>query len=281
LAHYYNDDTFCSDFAFAIKDKNNELSNKLKYLSKLEKIKLETEADHKGLFYALMAGYNPLDIYPLLLDKIYANYNLPNEMEGYPSLEERKAINLQVQKKVMHLYNSFIAGIKAFEKDNYDEAIKQFEELNKSFPSRENYNNLGVAKTMKAIQNKPLSRAESKYPDRFKYPLSIDKESRLKQSVSYRSALSDKQYQEMIALLKSAQKDFEKAISLDTNYTQSYINLACVYDLLGNPMAAIGKIKELPAKEQQTENAQRILAIAYYNVEFEGKAERIWKKLKM
>ena len=83
----------------------------------------------------------------------------------------------------------------------------------------------------------------------------------------------------MEKLLKSAKADFEKAIQLDPNYSTSFINLACVYDLLGNPEAAIGKIKELPLVEQKKTNAQRILAIAYYNLDSESKADEIWKKL--
>jgi tetratricopeptide (TPR) repeat protein len=83
----------------------------------------------------------------------------------------------------------------------------------------------------------------------------------------------------MQSLLKRAQKDFEKAISLDDSYVQSYINLACVFDLLGNPMAAIGKIKELPKKQQESTDAMRILAIAYYNLKMEERAEEFWSKI--
>lgn len=83
----------------------------------------------------------------------------------------------------------------------------------------------------------------------------------------------------MVLLLKSAQKDFNKAISLDVNYTKAYINLACVFDLLDNPNAAIGKIKELPKKEQELKSSMRILAIAYYHADMEEKAREIWKKL--
>ena len=83
----------------------------------------------------------------------------------------------------------------------------------------------------------------------------------------------------MFNLLKSAQKDFEKAISLDSNYTIGYINLACVFDLLDNSEAAIGKIKELPLDKQKLVEAQRILAIAYYHADNEKKADAIWQEI--
>jgi len=89
----------------------------------------------------------------------------------------------------------------------------------------------------------------------------------------------DNQQEQMTFLLKSAQKDFEKAIALDNTYTKSYINLACVFDLLQNPEAAIGKIKELPIEQQKEVDAQRILAIAYYHADNEKKAEELWTEL--
>lgn len=280
LAHYYNDHTFCTDFAFAIRKDQINLSSKLKALSKTEKLALETEADHKGLFYSCMAGYKPFNVYPKLLDAIYNEYNLPEKTSGYPSKSERKSVNLQAQEKVKKLYTLFLEGITSGKKGNYNGAIESFKELNSYFPSRENYNNLGVFKTLKAMEYRTISRAESKNPNRFKYPLSIDHNSLLKQPSAYRS-LNENDFAIMESLLKSAQKDFEKAISLDEKYTQSYINLACVFDLLDNPMAAIGKIKELPLPKQKNNSAQRILAIAFYHAELETKANNIWTELNL
>ena len=80
-------------------------------------------------------------------------------------------------------------------------------------------------------------------------------------------------------IVQPAQKDFEKAISLDPNYTMAFVNLACVFDLLDNPEAAIGKIKELSKEQQNTNEAKRILAIAYYHADNENKAAEIWKEI--
>ena len=86
----------------------------------------------------------------------------------------------------------------------------------------------------------------------------------------------------MLQLLKVAQKDFQEAIRLDPNFTKGYINLACVYDLLGNPNAAIGTIKDLkPIEQQKSTDAQRILAIAYFHDKQENKANDIWNELKI
>lgn len=278
LAHYYNDHTFCSDFAFAVSKENKLLASKLKLVSRTEKMSLETQADHKGLFYAAIAGYAPFEIQPQLLDAIYQTYQLKEENLGYPSKSERKEIAKTAQEKAATLYLVFKKGLQALEENQYDLAIAFFEEINQHFPSRENYNNMGVAKTLKALDLKVLSSEEYNYPRRFLYPLEIDNTSRLNQSATRGNGGSQEQ---MMVLLKSAQKDFEKAISLDISYSKSYINIASVFDLLDNPEAAIGKIKELPIEKQKETEAQRILAIAYYHADNEKKAEEIWEELNM
>lgn len=274
LAHYYNDHTFCSDFAFAMSKNNKEYAGKLKLVSKTERMSLETQADYKGLFYSAIAGYTPFEIQPQLLDAIYKAYQLKDENSGYPSKSERKEIAQNALKKTNDLYLLFQKGLKAKENKKYEEAIVAFEEVNNYFPSRENYNNIGVVKTLQALELKTLTSEEYNYPKRFLYPLEIDNTSRLKQNGT--RSTTESQQEKMTALLKNAQKDFEKAIALDTYYTKSYINLACVFDLLNNPEAAIGKIKELPVEKQNEIDAQRILAIAYFHAEDEYKAKGIW-----
>jgi len=276
LAHYFSDHTFCSDYAYAVKDKNASLVPALKKASLDEKIGKETEADQKGFFYAAAAGFSPFDLQSDLIDKIYTAYQLPENLAGYPTMQQRKVIAKDSEEKAQELYAHFKAGLKAMEAKRYDEAILAFETANSFIPFRENYNNIGVAKTRKALLLRVKTREEFNYPDRFLYPVEIENKSRLAQEIT-RSI--DDNNELMETLLKSAQKDFEKAIVLDPNFTKGYINLACVYDLLDNPNAAIGKIKELSKEEQNSLEAQRILAIAYFHLEQETKAIEIWKEL--
>lgn len=277
LAHYYNDHTFCSDFAFAMRD-NAQLSGKLKQLSKSEKIALETEADLKGLFYATSAGNNPFKIYEQLLDKIYTIYKLNDNVEGYPSKKERIAIQSKAKEKIMQLYMVFQQGIDSGITGDYTTAIDKFNTLNRYFPSRENYNNIGVYYTYQALSIYPVNRAAYKNPDRFKYPLKIEKESRLVLKPKTRSNGIKEQKIIKEALL-NAQKAFEKSIALDPNYFNSYINLACVYDLLDNPEAALGKLKELPQEVQNLKRSKKIKAIAYYHMDLNQKAEALWEEV--
>lgn len=279
LAHYYYEHDFCSDFAYAIRNKSVPFSTGLKLINKNQKIIYETQADDKGLFYAAIAGYNPFEIQPKILDAIYQFYQLKEVNIGYPTKAERKAIAQNALAKSQKLYAVFQEALKAKENKEYGKALTLFEEVNRDFPSRENYNNIGVIKTLQALNFKVLAKEEFDHPKRFLYPLEIDNTSRLNQN-STRGNDDDEKQEQMTALLKSAQKDFEKAISLDANYTTAYVNLACVFDLLDNFEAAIGKIKELPLDKQTSVDAKRILAIAYYHNENEMKAEAIWKELK-
>jgi tetratricopeptide (TPR) repeat protein len=277
LAHYYNEHSFCTDFAFAIRNKNEVFSKKVKLIDKNQKIIYETQADDKGLFYAAIAGYEPFEVQPKLLDTIYTQYQL-KDADGYPTKVQRKEIAKNALLKAKRLFETFTLGLKYIQEKNYDKAIEAFNTVNNDFPSRENYNNLGVAKTRKAILLKVRTSEEYKFPDRFLYPLEVENKSRLAQETT-RS--NNDRAQQMTELLLSAQKDFQEAIRLDPKFTKGYINLACVFDLLKNPEAAIGKIKELSFEQQNEPDVRRILAIAYYNADMEKKAEEIWIGLKM
>lgn len=278
LAHYYGDHTFCSDYAYAIKDKNKSLAIDIRNSSLNSRIEKETEADQKSFFYSAAAGYAPFGLQSILIDKIYKEYQLPDVQKGYPSKQERIDIAKNAEEKAKQLYAYFQSGLKAMEEKQYDEAITAFTNANGFIPFRENFNNIGVAKALKALNLKVLTKEEVDFPKRFQYPFEVDNTSRLQKEQT--RALDDDS-DAMSDLLQTAKKAFEEAIRLDPSYTMGYTNLACVYDLLGNPEAAIGKVKELPINTQKELDAQRILAIAYYHADNEKKAEEIWENLKM
>lgn len=277
LAHYYNEHEFCTDFAFAIRNKNEVLYNKVKLINKNQKMIYETQADDKGLFYAAIAGYEPFEIQPKLLDAIYTSYQLKDEV-GYPTKLERKDIANNAIVKSKQLYEVFKQGLRQIKDKNFDSAIESFTIVNNSFPSRENWNNMGVAKASKALLLKPKKSEEYKFPNRFLYPLEVENKSRL----SLETTRNDiDRGQQMTELLLSAQKDFQEAIRLDQNFTKGSINLACVYELLGKYNLALGTIEELTKEQQNSNEALRILAITYFHSNQESKAEDIWLKLKI
>lgn len=279
LTHYFNDHTFCSDYAYAnLKKKQPNLTQTIKSASLSARIEKESEADIKGFFYAAAAGFEPHSLQGQLIDEIYKTYNLSDIQKGYPSRQERKMIAQSAEITAAELYGDFQKGLLAMENKQYDVAITHFNNANRKIPFRENLNNIGVAKARKAILLKEKTSDEANYPERFLYPLEIENKSRLNRETTRSLDDSD---EEMEKLLKDAQKDFQEAIRLDPNFTKGYINLACVMDLLEDPNGAISIITKqlLPKDKRESIDAQRILAIAYYHNGQEQKAEDIWKEL--
>lgn len=279
LAHYYNDHEWCSDYAYALSTSNLKLAKKINSSSIAAKTEKETIADNNGLFYASVAGYHVFECYNKLLDQVYSSYSLPHNQPGYPSLLDRKKIAKDGSTKSNELYGYFKSGIKAINDLKYDEAILFFKKANSYIPYRENYNNLGVAKIRKALILKTISYEEYHYPDRFLYPLEVENKSRLSQEGTRGS--DEEKDEEFKTLLKEAQKDFQEAIRIDPSFIKGYINLACVYDLMENWDGAIGKIKELSIEQQNTIDAKRILAIAYFHKKEKKHAEDIWNELNL
>ncbi len=240
LAHYYNDHSFCSDYAFATK---NKLLLKASKESKIEK---ETKADRDGLFYAMIAGYQPLQSFEKVLNKIYKSYELPVTLPGYPSLDERiKMIDYQAE-EVTDLQAVYNAGLLLLYLNELSKAASCFTYLSMYFPSREVYNNLGVATFLQAVQNNPGNNLN------LIYPIDIDPVSRLYGSNSRGSANKDPK-----ELLKEAKRYFERAQMLDPKYFPSFINLACVNTALANYDMALGVLYE--AEDLQNKNEVQIL----------------------
>ena len=279
LAHYYNDHQWCTDFAFALsKLERSKLEKQKNYWhSKEEKIIHEGEADNFGLYHSCIAGYQPFNIFSRLLDTIYSpnNYHLPDIMYGYPTKKERVQICNEAQMKIRILYREFVEGDTAIQIGDFGKAIKCFDDLVKFFPSRENYNNLGTAKTLLAIKLKPLERKEF-IDTNFYYPIEIDHRSRLKTGENRSTNENDSK---RIDLLMNAKRDFEKAISLDPDYYTAFINLACVFDMLDKPEAAIGKIREMPIDKQSQKKVYRILGVAYYHANNKEMSKEMFERI--
>ena len=85
---------------------------------------------------------------------------------------------------------------------------------------------------------------------------------------------------EYLFLLQEAKKDFQESIRIDPNFLKGHINLACVYDLLGNSPRAIGEILELQNQYRDNIQVKKILAIAYYHNGEIAKSENIWNTIK-
>lgn len=149
-----------------------------------------------------------------------------------------------------------------------------FDEVIKDFPSRENYNNAGVAKLLAALQLKAGKMVE------FIYPIELDGISRL-QGASRDGVVEDKV--RITTYLHKARQNFETAIRLDPAYFKAYINLACVMDVLDNWDGAVGVLKDLltkaPVTTQQTIKINLIKGIASFHAGETAKADGYFNML--
>ena len=91
LRIYYNDHTFCSDYAFANFKSNAELQKKLVKLLTTPELK-KNQADIKGFSLQQQLGFKPHGLQGLLIEKIYSTYKLADIQKGYPSKQERIVI---------------------------------------------------------------------------------------------------------------------------------------------------------------------------------------------
>ena len=67
----------------------------------------ETEADIYAGLYGHIAGFKPLGVASETLDRIYAAYDIPDSLPGYPSLEERKILAEQAQQQLTQIVKAY------------------------------------------------------------------------------------------------------------------------------------------------------------------------------
>lgn len=111
------------------------------------------------------------------------HYQLPEINAGYPTKKKRKQIAVEVIEKQKDYTLILKKHCSSKKKINTRSPVHSLKKLLPNFPSREIYNNIGIIKTLQALELKALSSEEYKYLKRFLYPLEIDNTSRLSQKV--------------------------------------------------------------------------------------------------
>ncbi|HAD11878.1 MAG TPA: hypothetical protein DCF33_05500 [Saprospirales bacterium] len=217
LIHYYENHDW--NRHFAKKNENLETTAQLEKLQ--EGCKHEAQADYLGGFMAFSVGYNTYGIMPKLLVKLYQTYDYPENLPGYPSLEERlKMVNsAMIQLKDLQIVFETANLLTILEQ--YSDASVYYKNILQTFQGREIYNNAGVNAALAALAlTNPADMP-------FVYPLELDPKSRL---FGLKSSDKEKEVQRA-NLLKLALDYFERARILDENYAPSYLNKACVLAL--------------------------------------------------
>jgi tetratricopeptide (TPR) repeat protein len=204
-----------------------------------------------------MSGYEPFGVYERLLDSIYTRYNIPEKTKGYPSLQERKLIALEGEKKVSEMYSLFLSANFLTNIGEYAKANILNKNILMHFPSREIYNNIGVNNLLQVLDNVD----KMMFP--FALPIEIDAQSRLSKPI-LRSIFSSNE-EEMEYLLEDAKLMFEEAIRKDRSYLDAHVNLSMVYLLQENYEGCIGKLNEVKKiSPKENNHIDEIKGIAYF-----------------
>lgn len=231
ITHYYEKHSWGNDFATAFTDLG--VSGAVKTATKSVDMKTtnETEADYLGGFLAYSAGFKTFGVMPRFLVDVYAEYDLPDEIPGYPSLDDRSKLAVESEMKLEELIHVFDAANYMVVLQQYDVVNDYYSYILKEFQSREIYNNAGVNAVMAALQLFDEGAAELKYS----YPIQLDGETRMSKPKVRGGALGfAEKTEKRNKLLEKAKFYFEQARALDAEYATAFINLACVHDLMGN-----------------------------------------------
>jgi tetratricopeptide (TPR) repeat protein len=237
LAHVYLRHGWVGDFGNSFA--RTEMGRKMMKAATYEDVvKRETEADHFGGFYGYLAGYDTLGVASRALERIYADFGLAELIPNYPSKTERIAIAERQMESLKKLVPVYEAGTRLLILGRYEEAGRLFAHLARIFPSREMFNNAGVAFALEAVRLLPQNALL------FVYPFELDAETRLMNHELHgqraaRAGQADEQTARRIRLLRRALNSFEQALHRDNRYATAMVNSAAVQSLLGDQDEAL------------------------------------------
>jgi hypothetical protein len=176
----------------------------------------EFEADQWAYFYSYISGYKINDIAPRLLDTLYKLYKIPEKLDGYPPLNERKYYAKAAKEKMQSMCDVFDFANLSLMSGEYQMAEVIYSAIyEEGFKSREIRSNLGVAHLLKAIQM--IDTSDFKYT----LPIKVDFNSRLDQNTR-----GGKDDEKIVEALDNAILQFEGAIKIDKEYVIAYFNLS-------------------------------------------------------
>lgn len=221
LTHYYEKHAWQKGFVAEYKDLD---IGSMKLDSLADAARRETEADYLGGFLAYSAGFGLFDKGGEMLARLYKAYGMPENIAGYPSLADRKVLCNRSAEQLKSLVDVFDMANLLTATGKYTEAYEFYRYILMQYQSRETYNNLGVAAVLDAMQY--FNPNELK----FRFPLELDLESSASKGDGMASVRD--------RILHQAILHFDAAISLDPNYAPAYVNKACAYALLNDPVRA-------------------------------------------
>ena len=242
LAHHYEKHDWCSSFSYLL-GSDNALIKSINSQDKNGKQRIESEADYYGGFYGYVAGYNTYAVLPQVLEKLYAENNIPDNIPGYPTKAQRIEIARKKMEEVRKWVGIFDAGEFLFAIGQFNLAGSCFAFLTQKFPSKEVYNNAGVcylfrAKSFLATDDMP-----------FLLPIDFDPNTNLKSSLRSGNINEEQKKDSIRYYADLAISYFEKAKRTAPNYFNAQLNMGFADLLLNKNGAALDIALELMQKD--------------------------------
>ena len=203
-----------------------------------EKLKAEEFADRMGVWYAAEAGYEPFPAAENILLKTYQTYrDGKKEPEGYPALNKRIEIIRGVKDQLNEKLPFLDAATTLMVLNRPTEAGRLFEQVGRTYESREILNNAAVASALAALSLQPPPYF---YPFELETAYRFPSRSRdvdLSMLLPTTRSLAVKQELETKrkVLLEKSVKLLDHALFLDKEYATAQLNRAAVAELQDDP----------------------------------------------
>lgn len=227
----------------------------------------EKNADIYSLFNCYVAGYFSHNLLPELLIELYKDYNLPDDIPGYPSKQDRQKSTQEIIEIVDELVSIYESANYLSMIGQYDLAAASYEYILKYYQGREVYNNLAINQVLQA-----MNFTDQDY-DLYLYPLEIDWNIRIRKPKKDKGSgeLDTVDWQYKMQYLKMAQTNFETAISLDPSYHLTKINRFSVFVLMQQYEMALSyyerQISRLELSKKYQEQSRLVLANCYAQID--------------
>lgn len=201
----------------------------------------EGEADFEGAFLAFLAGYQPMSAGKELIEKLYSDTlgGLTANTPGYPSLEDRKKIIEETSFELAKLRPKYESAKYLSAIGKYADAATLLEDISRKFQSQEVYNNIGVLHILHSLKNMTDQRVKKYefplvYDASFKAPhpqflgegITLSETILMEDDRNKLSVYDHCRKTEIQLYMDKAEEFFQKAIALNPNYAEAYLNLS-------------------------------------------------------
>ncbi len=235
----------------------------------------ELHADKYGLLYAAMAGYDPQSIVSSRSNHFFSAWTgqtlqtVAYKDINHPTPIQRADFLLTEMEKVKNQIVLFDMGVHLFQIGRYAYAACFFESFRDHFPSREVYNNIGLAYFQMAMQY--LAKCDPDKALRFKLATILEIETRASEYVRTGPTAKHRFLKYFKTDMRKAIGNFIQAKDRDPYYSSAYINLSSASIAMGEYFQAEAVFEEMKKYLPRSENDHRVKnnrAIARYLREY-------------